>query len=69
MQCPFCGNADHDQLAYFPSKDGVYRLYVCKACRRYLKTIDLRQAEGRVLAVEPILTVSMDLSAREEGYR
>lgn len=69
MQCPFCGNADYNQLAYYPSQDGIYRLYVCQACRRYLKTIDLRQAEGRVLAVEPILTVNMDLSAREEGYR
>jgi formate dehydrogenase maturation protein FdhE len=69
MGCPFCGNADHSQLNYYPSQDGVYRLYVCLACRRYLKTIDFRQAEGRVLAVEPILTVGMDLSARKEGYR
>lgn len=68
MQCPFCGNADHSQRAYYPGQDGVYRLYVCRACRRYLKTIDLRQAEGRVLAVEPILTVGMDLAARQEGY-
>jgi len=68
MQCPFCGNAEHSKLAYYPSKDGVYRLYVCNACHRYLKTIDLRQAGGRVLAVEPILTVGMDLSARDEGY-
>jgi formate dehydrogenase maturation protein FdhE len=68
VQCPFCGNADYNQLAYYPDQDGVYRLYVCQACRRYLKTIDLRQAEGRVLAVEPILTVGMDLSAREQGY-
>lgn len=68
MQCPFCGNADHSQLAYYPSQDHVYRLYVCHACRRYLKAVDLRQAEGRVLTVEPILTVNMDLSARQEGY-
>ncbi len=69
MQCPFCGTADHNQLAYYPSQDNVYRLYVCKACHRYLKAIDLRQAEGRTLAAEPILTVDMDLSARKEGYR
>jgi len=69
LGCPFCGNADHNKLAYYADRDGVYRLYVCQACRRYLKTIDLRQAEGRVLAVEPILTAGMDLSAREEGYR
>ncbi len=68
MQCPFCGNADHHQLAYYSDQDGVYRLYICRACRRYLKTIDLRQAGERVLVVEPILTASMDLSARKEGY-
>lgn len=69
LQCPFCGNADPGQLAYYPSSDNVYRLYVCNACHRYLKTIDLRQVEGRVLAVEPILTTGMDLAARQEGYR
>ncbi|OQY22429.1 MAG: hypothetical protein B6I34_05875 [Anaerolineaceae bacterium 4572_32.1] len=68
MQCPFCGNADHDKLAYYPGPDGVYRLYVCQKCKRYLKTIDLRQVEGRVLTVEPILTVDMDIAARKEGY-
>lgn len=69
MQCAFCGHAEPGQLVYYPSQDGVYRLYVCQACRRYLKTIDLRQTGDRVLAVEPILTVDMDLAARQGGYR
>lgn len=69
LQCPFCGNADPGKLAYYPDQDGVYRLYVCNACRRYLKTIDLREAEGRNLVAEPIVTVGMDLAARQEGYQ
>jgi FdhE protein len=67
--CPFCGNNDPRQLAYFLSDDQVYRLNVCKQCRRYLKTIDLRQVAGqRVLPAERILTVGMDLAARSAGY-
>jgi len=67
--CPFCGNEEPRQLAYYPSEDQVYRLSVCERCRRYLKTIDLRQVAGeRLLAAERILTVAMDVAALEAGY-
>ena len=70
LGCPFCNNTDYTKLLYYPSEDQVYRLYVCQACQRYLKTIDLRQATHRVvLAVEPLLTVAMDLAAQEQGYK
>jgi formate dehydrogenase maturation protein FdhE len=68
--CPFCGQADPEQIAYYPSDDGVYRLYVCQACRRYLKTKDLRKAGGPArVQVERITTVAMDAAARQAGYR
>jgi formate dehydrogenase maturation protein FdhE len=67
--CPFCGNDDPHQLAYYPSGDQVYRLNVCEQCRRYLKTIDLRQVAGeRLLAAERVLTAAMDVAALEAGY-
>ncbi len=67
--CPFCGNDDPLQLAYYPSDDGIYRLNVCEHCRRYLKTIDLRQVAGeRLLPAERILTVAMDVAALDAGY-
>jgi FdhE protein len=67
--CPFCGNNDPRQLAYYLSDDQIYRLNVCEQCRRYLKTIDLRQVAGqRVLPAERILTVAMDVAARNAGY-
>ena len=70
VACPFCGNDDPRRLAYYPSDDGAYRLNVCEACRRYIKTIDLRQVAGdHLLAVERILTLGMDLAAQEAGYR
>jgi FdhE protein len=68
--CPFCGTRDHTKLSYYLSEDEVYRLYVCKACRRYLKVLDLRQAGRQVLfPVERIRTAGMDLAARQAGYR
>ena len=70
LGCPFCGNEDPAQLAYYPTDDSIYRLAVCEQCRRYLKTIDLREAAGeRYLIAERILTVGMDVAAEEAGYR
>ncbi len=70
LGCPFCGTTDHTKLFYYPSEDGVYRLYVCQECQRYLKTIDLRQVGRTVLLpVERVTTVVMDAAARQEGYR
>ncbi len=67
--CPFCGNENPEQYLYVPSEDGLYRLYLCDRCRRYLKVIDRRElVEERRLPVERILTLPMDRAAREEGY-
>lgn len=67
VTCPFC---EHDESTeYYPSADEVYRLYVCRNCRRYLKTIDLRHTERELIpAVERILTVALDLAAQEKGF-
>jgi len=68
--CPFCGNDEPQQLAYYPGEDQVYRLYVCEKCQRYLKAVDLRHARHRVVwAVERIATAGMDVTAMQLGYR
>jgi len=70
VACPFCGNEEPGQVAYYPSEDKVYRLGVCERCRRHLKTIDLREVAGEhPLAAERILTVGMDAAAEKAGYR
>ncbi len=67
--CPFCGNDNPSQFLYVPSEDGLYRLYLCDRCRRYLKVVDLRElVEEPPLPVERILTLPMDSAARQEGY-
>jgi len=69
LECPFCGNQKQDKLAYFTDDDGLYRLYVCEQCKRYLKTIDLRQTEDDVkLPLERLFTLGMDMQADEYGY-
>jgi formate dehydrogenase maturation protein FdhE len=69
MRCPFCGTADHTKLSYYPGENGVYRLYVCGECSRYLKTVDLREVGREVLLpVERITTIAMDAAARKAGY-
>ena len=69
LGCPFCGTTDHTKLSYFPSDDGVYRLYVCQECRRYLKTIDMRQVHRVILLpLERVTSVAMDAAALEAGY-
>jgi FdhE protein len=70
IACPFCGNEDPSQLAYYPSDDKVYRLSVCERCHRYLKTVDLRETAGeKLLPAERIFTVGMDVAAEKAGYR
>ena len=68
--CPFCDNSDHKTLAYYPAADSPHRLYVCEKCNRYLKVVDLRQASmDTALPAQRVLTVGLDIAAREKGYQ
>lgn len=65
--CPFC--KDRESQTYYPSEDGRYRLYACEVCHRYLKTADARERGLELcLPVANLVTVPMDLAAREKGY-
>lgn len=67
--CPFCGCEDPEQYQYVPSDDNIYRLYLCDHCHRYLKTLDEREVLGeRLLPVERIVTLPMDIAAHQAGY-
>jgi len=69
LRCPYCGTQDQNVLAYFTDDKGLYRLYVCEKCRRYLKAIDLRQTEAEVLLpLERFYTLDIDRQAQEQGY-
>jgi len=69
-ECSFCGNSDQETFAYYLGDDEVYRLYVCDRCQRYLKVKDGRQTAGKpLLPLQRIITIGMDVAARQEGYR
>ena len=52
IYCPFCDNEDHKTLHYFFSEEEKdYRVDVCDACRKYLKTVDARKIEHPVYAL------------------
>lgn len=68
-ECSYCGNSDKDTFAYYLSDDETYRLYVCDNCKRYLKVLDGRQTPARpLLTLQRIITVGMDVAARQQGY-
>jgi hypothetical protein len=69
VACPFCRNDDRSQLPSFSSRDGMYRLYACDVCRRYIKAYDARQG-GRpvMLSVDSVATLPLDAAAMQRGY-
>lgn len=70
LQCPYCGTQDQNALSYFADDKGVYRLYVCEQCHKYIKAIDLRSIKAEVvLPLERVLTLDMDRQAQEKGYQ
>jgi len=66
--CPFCnesqGSLDYLYLEEDPSRRANY----CKVCKRYIKTVDMRNNEAQVmLPFEDIVTMKLDVAAKEEG--
>lgn len=70
LACPFCGNGDRGQITSFATRDGLYRLFACDVCQRYLKAFDGRHAPRPVMpAVDAIATLPLDAAAVQRGYR
>lgn len=70
LECPYCGNQNQNELAYFSDDKELYRLYVCQRCHSYLKAIDLRKTDSEILLpLERVLTADMDRQAQEKGFK
>ncbi|WP_319522323.1 formate dehydrogenase accessory protein FdhE [uncultured Desulfosarcina sp.] len=70
MVCLFCGNRDSASLEYLYSEnEPEYRVYLCNACRHYLKVVDTRKLE-RVFfpPLEQVVSLHLDLMASEKGF-
>jgi formate dehydrogenase formation protein len=69
LTCPFCSNDDRSQITSFATPDGLYRVYACNVCRRYLKAYDARRASRPLLvALDTIATLPLDAAAMQRGY-
>ena len=75
LECPFCRNRNHEKLGFLEVEgpgnvtEG-YRVDVCEACGRYIKTLDRRSLVKTVtLELADVLTPELDEAALERGYR
>ena len=69
LGCPYCNTQNQDDLTYYTDEEGLYRLYVCEHCHRYLKTIDLQKATTEaLLPLERLYTLDLDKQAQQKGY-
>ncbi len=68
--CPSCGEQDPDKLIYHVADTADYiRIEECKACRRYIKSVDLREDGRAVPLVDDIAFMALDLWAHQQDLR
>lgn len=70
VYCPFCENTDSADLQYlYNEAETDLRIDLCDKCKRYLKSVDTRQADRLIYPpLEQITTLHLDIKAREEGF-
>ena len=71
IKCPFCDNQDQEKLGYFEAEEEEgFRVYFCRECMRYLKTIDKKAFEEVApLELENLATIHLDLLANENQFK
>jgi len=69
--CPFCSTRDSIHLSYVTveGEDGI-RGDLCSNCKKYIKTIDIREFTRDVyLPLELLGAISLDIKLGQEGYQ
>ena len=69
--CAFCEKEGQASGQYFYSQEeSEYRVDTCEHCKKYLKTVDIRQI-GRTFypPLEQVATLHLDMKAAELGYQ
>ena len=68
--CPFCGNGNNSELAYFETKEYKgYRVNVCKKCNSYVKaSIENDLNRRHIPVLDAVCTLELDSSASSEGF-
>ena len=69
VTCPFCLNSDRSRITSFGTSDGMYRVYGCDACHRYVKAFDARRATRPLMPVlDGVAMLPLDAAAMQRGY-
>lgn len=68
--CPFCGNANNSELAYFEAKEYKgSRVNICKKCNSYIKaSIESDLNRRHIPVLDAVITLELDSSASNEGF-
>ncbi len=71
LSCVFCGEESTEKLKYFAANEEPgYQVHVCESCKNYLKTADFREFDRpSVPVLDDLESLTLDLLAREKGYR
>ncbi len=68
LGCPYCLDGE----SHFFTVEGMekYRVYYCRKCHGYIKTLDQEKTDGKSVNLfwEDINTVHLDILAMREGY-
>lgn len=68
-QCPACGEADREKIAWFQAETLAHvQTQTCDACARYLHVIHCGKEPAAVPEVDEVASLAMDVWAREQGY-
>jgi formate dehydrogenase maturation protein FdhE len=67
--CPSCLEENPERLPSFTSQTHpTVRIEACETCRRYVKSLDLSEDARPIPEVDDLVSLSMDLWAREQGF-
>ncbi len=67
--CPACGEENPDRLPTFNTERyPSARIEGCETCHRYVKSVDLTLDGHAIPEVDDLVSVSLDLWAREQGF-
>lgn len=70
MQCPGCGNKDHESLTRFSLPDSPQALiYACEKCQQYLPCLNLVESAQKInFNLAALELVHLDAAAQSKGY-
>jgi FdhE protein len=70
LQCPFCGESDHQQLlSLVPQKGDARAVEACERCAGYIKSFTRLDGVDRLaVLVHDLASIDLDIAAVEQGY-